>query len=502
MDAGLVLMSSLPQQNVQSSLARDIGLREATALNMIDMIGVGPFITIPLMVHAMGGPQALLGWVLGAFFAMCDGLVWAELGASMPQAGGSYQYLKESYGAQKLGRMMSFLFVWQLIFSAPLSIASGSLGIAQYASYLWPALEKIHWDRPYSAMLPLVGKFEVRVLITNGTFVAMAACGLAVLLLYRRIAVVGRVSKFLWVGVIGTVLWVTFAGLTHFHAAQVFTFPPKAFHLTYGFITGLGSAMLISFYDFWGYYNVCFLGAEVRQPERNIPRAILWSIALVAILYLLMNVSMLGVVSWQEMDQVAASGARSFVASTVLQRTYGAWAGKTAAVLIMWVAFASVFSLLLGYSRVPYAAALDGNYFRRYAKVHPQHQFPYVSLLTLGGVAALFCVFRLIDVITGLVVIRITLQFLMQIIGLLLLRARRPDFPRPFRMYFYPLPALLASIGFLYVLFWRRGSGRDMSYALVIVVTGVVVFLTRSWRRKEWPFSSPPAHQTSGAQVQ
>jgi APA family basic amino acid/polyamine antiporter len=477
-------------------LAREIGLREATALNMIDMIGVGPFITMPLIVHAMGGPQAMLGWILGAFFAMCDGQVWAELGASMPQAGGSYQYLKESYGAKKLGRMMSFLFVWQLIFSAPLSIASGCLGVAQYASYLWPALEKTYLNRPFSAMLPLVGKFEVRILITNGTFVAMAACGLAVLLLYRRIAVVGRLSKFLWVGVIGTMLWVIVAGLTHFDAARAFSFPPNAFHFSTGFMTGLGSAMLIAYYDYWGYYNVCFLGAEVRQPERNIPRAVLWSIALVAVLYLLMNTSMLGVVPWQEMDHAAASGTQSFVAATVLHRASGVWAGKTAAVLIMWVAFASVFSLLLGYSRVPYAAALDGNYFRAFAKVHPKGQFPYVSLLTLGAVAALFCIFRLIDVIIGLVVIRITVQFLMQIIGLLLLRWRQPDFPRPFRMYLYPAPAVLALLGFGYVLFVRKGSLRDLSYALVIVVIGVLIFLARSWRRKEWPFSDRLARDT------
>jgi APA family basic amino acid/polyamine antiporter len=483
-------------------LAREIGLREATALNMIDMIGVGPFITMPLIVHAMGGPQAMLGWILGAFFAMCDGQVWAELGASMPQAGGSYQYLKESYGAKKLGRLMSFLFVWQLIFSAPLSIASGCLGVAQYASYLWPALGKTLFDHPLSAMLPLVGKFEVRVLITNGTFIAMAACGLAVFLLYRRIMVIGRLSKFLWVGVIGTMLWVIFAGLTHFSAAQAFSFPPSAFHLSTGFLTGLGSAMLIAYYDYWGYYNVCFLGAEVRQPERNIPRAVLWSIAIVSVLYLLMNTSMLGVVPWQEMDQAATSGTQSFVASTVLQRTYGAWAGNTVAVLIMWVAFASVFSLLLGYSRVPYAAALDGNYFRTYSKVHPKGQFPYVSLLTLGGVAALFCIFRLIDVITGLVVIRISMQFLMQIVGLLLLRWRRPGFPRPFRMYLYPLPALLALAGFVYVLLVRKGSLRDLSYALVIVVVGLGIFLVRSRLRKEWPFSGKHAHNPMGAAVQ
>ena len=491
-----------PTESAAPHLAREVGLLEATALNMIDMIGVGPFITMPLIVHAMGGPQAMLGWILGAFFAMCDGQVWAELGASMPEAGGSYAYLKQSFGAQKLGRMISFLFVWQLIFSAPLSIASGCLGVAQYASYLWPSLATTHFNHPLSLMLPLVGKFEVRVLITNGTFLAMAVCGLAVLLLYRRINVIGRLSKFLWVGVIGTMLWVIFAGLTHFNAAQAFSFPPDAFHFSTGFMTGLGSAMLIAYYDYWGYYNVCFLGAEIRQPERNIPRAILWSIALVSVLYLVMNTSMLGVVPWQEMDHAAASGAQSFVASTVLQRTTGAWAGKTAAVLIMWVAFASVFSLLLGYSRVPYAAATDGNYFRAYAKLHPKGQFPYVSLLTLGGVAALFCMFRLIDVITGLVVIRITVQFLMQILGLLLLRWRRPDFPRPFRMYLYPLPALLALVGFVYVLFVRKGSLRDLSYALVIVAVGLGIFLVRARLRKEWPFSSQVAHEITGEGVQ
>ncbi len=487
-----------PGASHSPQLAREIGLREAVALNMIDMVGVGPFITMPLIVHAMGGPQAMLGWILGAFFAICDGQVWSELGASMPRAGGPYQYLKECYGPGKLGRLMSFLFVWQLIFSAPLSIASGCLGVSQYAGYLWPSLSHSYLDHAFAAMLPVVGKFEVRVQVTNGTFVAMAVCVLAVVLLYRRISIVGQLSKFLWIGVIGTMLWVIFAGLTHFNVAQVFSFPANAFHLSMPFMLGLGSGMLIAYYDYWGYYNICFLGAEVKAPERNIPRAVLWSIVLVAVLYLLMNISMLGVVPWQEMDKTAASGAPSFVASTLLQRTYGAWAGKTAAVLIMWVAFASVFSLLLGYSRVPYAAATDGNFFRRFASVHPKGRFPNVSLLTLGTVAALFCVFRLVDVITALVVIRISLQFLMQIVGLLLLRSRRPDFPRPFRMYLYPMPAILAAIGFVYVLFARTNSSRDLVYAAAIAVTGVVLFLIRSWRRKEWPFLSLSAHESAG----
>jgi amino acid transporter len=485
-----------------SGLDRGIGLREATALNMIDMIGVGPFVTIPLIVGAMGGPQAMLGWVLGAFFAVCDGLVWSELGAAMPQAGGSYQYLKESYGARTLGRLMSFLFVWQLTFSAPLSIASGCLGVSQYATYLWPGLSHVHLDRLFSPLVPLLGKFQMRVLISNATFVAMGCCALAVFLLYRRIAVIGRLSKLLWVGVIATVLCVIFAGLTHFSAARAFTFPAGAFQPSWGFFTGLGSAMLLSFYDYWGYYNVCFLGAEVRSPERNIPKAVIYSILLVGALYLVMNISILGVLPWQELKQAAGAENRVYVAATLMQRVYGNWAGSAIAVMIIWTAFASVFSLILGYSRVPYAAAVDGNYFRPFARVHPQKRFPQVSLLTLGCLAAAFCVFRLADVVAALVVIRISTQFVLQILGLLWLRLRRPDFPRPFRMWLYPLPAILAAIGFLYVLRMREEWMREVRYALAIVVAGLLIFCIRSWRRKEWPFGARTAHETAGPTVQ
>ncbi len=425
-------MTELPQSPLPG-LARDVGLREATALNMIDMIGVGPFITIPLIIHAMHGPQAMLGWVLGALLAMCDGLVWAELGASMPQAGGSYQYLKESYGAQRLGRMMSFLFVWQLIFSAPLSIASGCLGIARYAEYVWPSLSRVLLDRSISLGVPHLGALDFHVFISTGTFVAMASCLLALVLLYRRISVIGQMARYLSVGVLGAILLVIVAGLTHFNAARAFSFPPGAFHFGSAFVTGLGSAMLLATYDYWGYYNVCFLGGEIKQPERNIPRAILYSIVIVAVLYLVMNVSILGVMPWQELDQVGAHEARYYVASTLLQRTFGNWAGMFGTFLIMWTAFASVFSLMLGYSRVPYAAARDGNYFRVYGKLHPRHGFPHISLLTLAVVTALFCMFPLKDVLASLVVIRIMVQFLMQVFGLLRLRALRPDFPRPIR---------------------------------------------------------------------
>jgi amino acid transporter len=474
--------------DTKPQLVRGIGLGSATALNMIDMIGVGPFITIPLIVTAMGGPQAMLGWVVGAALAVCDGLVWAELGAAMPGSGGSYRYLKEIYGPQKLGRAVSFLFVWQLSFSAPLSIATGAVGLSQYASFFWPGLERVWAARTFSLNLPLLGQLQLTWVAMPATLLAIGVCVFTAFLLYRRITAISWLSKLLWVGVMGTIGWIIFAGLTHFNARQAFDFPPGAFSLSRDFFHGLGGAMLIITYDYWGYYNVCFLGGEIKNPGKNIPRALLLSILAVACLYLLMNVSILGVVPWRELAQSGASNGKLYVVSAFMQRIYGHGAGGVVSALVMWTAFSSVFSLTLGYSRVPYAAALDGNYFRAFARVHPVYQFPYVSLLALAGVAALFCFLRLADLIAALVVIRIIVQFLVQSIGVIVLRIRRPEMARPFRMWLYPVPALVAAGSFVFILISRAGFLREIRYAAVILAVGIAVYCVRAWRRQEWPF--------------
>ena len=453
-------------------LIRGIGLWQATALNMIDMIGVGPFITIPLIIAAMHGPQAMLGWVLGALLVSCDGLVWAELGATFPEAGGPVRYLREMYGP-RFGKLLSFLFVWQLTFSAPLSIASGCIGLAQYAGYLWPALRTVLAAHDFHVAIPAVGTTVVAVTITYGTFLAMSAVALAVFLLYRRITIIGRLASFLWVGVIGSALWIIVSGLLHFNAQQAFTFPPGAWTFDQDFFLGLGAALLIAVYDYWGYYNVCYLGAEIRDPARVIPRAILLSIAGVAAMYLTMNISILGSMPWQDVEK------SSFIASDFMARIWGPRAAAVVTVLMLWTAFASVFSLLLGYSRVPYAAALDGDYFPVFARVHPKHQFPHVSLLVLGGAAIVFCLFRLADVVTALVVIRIMTQFLAQTLGIIVLRTRRPDFPRPFRMWLYPLPALLAFGGYVYTVVMRPKSIESIRLALLVVIVGTILFWVR-----------------------
>jgi APA family basic amino acid/polyamine antiporter len=456
-------------------LVRGIGLGQATALNMIDMIGVGPFITIPLMVAAMHGPQAMLGWIAGAILVVCDGMVWAELGAAMPQAGGPVRYLRAMYGP-RAGRWLSFLFVWQLTFSAPLSMASGCIGFAQYAGYLWPSLREVIASQKIPLGLPLIGTTIVEFTITRGTFLAMGVAVFAILLLYRRITAIGRLAAFLWIGVVGTTLWIIGTGVAHFNAAQAFAFPPDAFTLTPAFFTGLGAALLIAVYDYWGYYNVCYLGAEIRDPARVIPRAIQLSIAGVAAMYLTMNISILGSMPWQEVEK------STFIASEFMARMWGPRAGTVVTLLMLWTAFASVFSLLLGYSRVPYAAALDGDYFKAFAKVHPKHAFPHVSLLTLGGAAIVFCLFRLADVVTALVVIRIMVQFLAQTIGIVVLRTRHPEFPRPFRMWLYPVPALLAFVGYIYTVVMRPKSLESIRLALLVLIVGTVLFWFRQRR--------------------
>lgn len=467
------------------TLERVLGLKEAVALNMIDMVGIGPFVVIPLVIRAMHGPQCLLAWLAGALLAALDGFVWSELGAAMPRAGGSYVFLREAYGPQRWGRLMSFLFIWQTLIQAPLVVASGAIGFAQYAGYLHP-----------------LGPWQAKAV--SGGLVA-----LLVILLYRRIGAIGKISLLLWVGVIGTLLWLIWGGARHFDARLAFTYPPDAWKFSWLFFAGLSSAMHSTIYSYWGYYNICHLGGEIRAPERNIPRGIFLSIAGIAVLYLAMQTSILGVIPWQEAQN------SPFVVSTFVERLYGAQAARVATGMVLWIAFASVFSALLGYSRVPYSAALDGNFFSVFARVHPRKHFPHVSLLLLGSLAFLFSLFfRLSTVIAAIVAMRLLVQFIGQAAGVILLRRRWPPARLPFKMWLYPLPAVLTMLGWA-ALFVGTGyaefPARQMQFAilghtlqydfpgarvhfavlgLLVLVLGTIIFFVRARIVKEWPFDS------------
>jgi amino acid transporter len=403
-------------------LIRGFGLLQATALNMSNMVGVGPFITIPLIIAAMGGPQCMLGWVLGAILAICDGLIWSELAAALPGTGGTYFYLREAFRGTRLGGLLPFLFIWQFIFSGPLEIASGYIGFSQYVGYFW------------RGMTP-----------TTARLVAMGAGVLVTALLYRKITEVGKLTVVLWVGMLVTVVWIVGSGLIHFDSKVVFDFPPDAFKFSTGFAAGLGSAMLIAMYDFMGYYDICYVGGEVRNPEKTIPRAVLISVVVVAAIYALMNLSIIAVVPWREAMQ------SKFIASEFIERLYGSTAASAVTLLVLWTAIASVFALLLGYSRIPYAAAVNGHFFSMFARIHPKGRFPYVSLLVMGGLSMAACLFTLDQVISALLTSRILVQFITQIFALHYLRKHRPDVPRPFRMWLYPLPSAIALVGWVYV---------------------------------------------------
>ncbi len=451
-------------------LRRGLSTSSALGLNVIDMVGIGPFVTLPLIVGAMGGPQAMLGWVLGAVLSFCDGLVWSELGTAYPEAGGSYAYLKHLYGEKKLGRTFSFLYAWQLLLSAPLSIASGCIGFSQYLSFFFPTA-----SRPFASG-SLMG---VPLVLSEQTLIAMAVCVVAMVVLSRSIFAIDRIVRWLGLVVGLTLVIVILVGLTHFDPRRAFDFPPGAFHVDRAFFVGLGAGMLISSYDYWGYYNVCFLGGEVRDPERTIPRAVLGAIAIVAVLYLMMNVSVLGVLPWRELTQGADSHARMFTMAVFMERVYGHTAAAALVILIALAAAASVFALLLGYSRIPFAAARDGNFPAWFGVLHRKHLIPQHSLLLLGGVTLACCVFRLQEVITTLVVIRILFQFLLQGVATLLPKHRRQRRERGFRMPLYPLPVLLALGGFAFILFSRPHFLREMRTAGLVLGVGVAVYLAR-----------------------
>ena len=438
-------------------LRRELGLVQATALAITDMVGIGPYITIPLFLATMGGPQAMLGWLVGAVLAFCDGLVWAELGAALPKAGGSYNYLREAYGPRQMGRWLSFLMVWQVIFSAPLSVASGSIGFANYLHYLAPRLTA--WEiRAIAAAFPL----------------------LLVMLLYRRIGAIGNLSVVLVAGVLLGCLGISISGIPHLSTARLFDFPPAAFHLNMIFWAGLGHATLYALYDYFGYYNVCYLAEEIRDPGRVIPRAILFSILCVAVLYIMMTAAFLSVIPWRE-----AITSR-YIASVYMQILFGSVAGSVMTVLLLWIAFSSVFSLLLGYSRIPYAAATDGNFFAPFARLHPKGNFPHISLITLGLVASLFSLGRLSEVIGSLIATRVLIQYLPQTVGFFLLRLREPDLPRPFRMWFYPVPGIISACGWVYVL--ATAGARSLIFAAAVFAVGTAAYMARARRKKEWPF--------------
>jgi len=435
------------------ALSRKINLLQASAINMIDMVGIGPFVVMPLVVSYFHNGLFLWAWIFGAFTAFVDAMVWSELGAAYPLAGGSYNFLRIGYG-KKWGRLMSFLFVWQTCIQAPLVVASGAIGFAQYLSYI---IEMNWWQQK---------------LVSGGLVIVVF------LLLYRKTEAIGKISVALWVVVILTVVWIIISGLTHAqHSIQLMPSGEASF-FQYAFWAAIGQGSVKTVYSYLGYYNVCHLGGEILRPEKNIPRSMFISIAGIAALYLLMNISVMSVISWQEIKPND-----KHLASIYMERIYGHWGGVIVTVLILWIALASLFAVVLGYSRIPYAAAVDGNFFQLFSKLHPTKDFPYISLIFLCSLGFIFSLlFRLERAIDSILAMRLIIQFIGQCVGLVLLRGRLGTKTLPFRMWVYPVPVILSICIWLFLFI---STGWFALWGSLIAAGGVVVFyVSQNWKSR------------------
>ena len=470
-------MNAEPTSSTETPLRlqRRFGLLQATALNMSNMIGIGPFITIPLLMSALGGggPQAMLGWLIAVLIAIPDGMVWSELGAAMPGSGGTYRYLREGFGPETYGRLMAFLFIWQFIISGPLEIASGYIGFSQYVGYLWPGMTTLQM---------------------KGIAVGLGI--LTIALLYRRIGFIAQLTVSLWIGTLLGAAVVIVTGARHFDPQLAFDFPPDAFHFSWGFLWGLGAAARIGVYDYLGYYDICYIGDEVQNPGRVIPRSIIISVVVVALLYFAINLSIIGVIPWREFVPAETHPNSNFIVSIFMERIYGPKVAAIFTAMVLWAAFGSVFALLLGYSRIPYAAALDGCFFKIFGRLHPQKHFPYVSLLVMGGLSILCSFLSLGMVIDALLTTRILIQFIGQILAVALLRKRAPLAERPYRIWLYPVPSLVALVGWIFI--FATSDWKLILLGLGTLALGAVFFLAWSWRTQRWPFGEARATSMNG----
>jgi amino acid transporter len=450
---------------------RRIGLFQATAINMSQMCGIGPFVTIPLMVGAFGGPQAVIGFVAGALLALADGLVWAELGASMPGSGGSYVYLRQAF-QYRSGRLMPFLFVWTAMLFIPLIMSTGVVGFVQYLGYLAPHMGK-----------------------TSGDLVGLAVIALVIGLLWRGVEHIARITAVMWAVMIVSVLLVIIAAATDFSGHLAFTYPAHAFELTSShFWTGFAGGLTIGIYDYLGYNTTAYMGAEVKNPGRVLPRSIIYSILGIMAIYLLLQIGTLGVIDWHRMTDPNDIASTS-VASAVLEKTWGKGAADTVTVLILITAFASVFTGLLGGSRVPYDAARERVFFRPFGRLHERHRFPVWGLAAMGVISAVgFLIGRHTDLqtlIQLLTTVMVIVQALAQILAVSVLRRRQPGLRRPYRMWLYPVPGIVALIGWIVIYGYadKNSPGRHpIEWSLAWVALGVVAFALWSRYEKVWPF--------------
>jgi len=445
----------------QPTLERQIGPVQATAINMTQMCGIGPFVTIPAMVATIGGPEAMFGWIIGAILALADGLIWAELGAAMPGAGGTYIYLREAF-QYRTGRLMPFLFVWSAVLFIPLIMSTGIIGLIQYLGYLIPGVTS---DSGNTALGKIIGIAIVLVIMVA---------------LFRKIGQIGNLTTMLFVVMLVAVLSTIIAAFTHFSSAQAFAFTPGAFGSHGTFWAGLGAGLIIAIYDYLGYNTTAYLGAEMRDPGRTIPRSIVLSILGIMSLYFLLQIGVLGSIPLDELKDATS------VASTVLEQAWGSGTARVITVLIVVAAIGSVFAGLLGGSRVPYEAARDKVFLPVFGRLHPKLNLPTAGVLTMGAITIIGSLFTLTTIINAAVATLVIIQSLAQVAAIVVLRRRQPNLARPYRQWLYPVPTIIALLGWVYI--YVSASWLSIGLSLGWIAIGVIAFLIYAKAESTWPF--------------
>jgi amino acid transporter len=373
----------------------------------------------------------------------------------MPGSGGTYVYLREAF-QYRTGKLMPFLFIWTVLLTIPLLMSTGIIGMVEYLGFFFPHL----------------GWWEVHL-------ISLAATALVTLLLYRRIESIRVITIALWVIMLLSVIGVSAAGFSDFHPGYAFTYPQGMFGGK--FFVGLGAGLIIGIYDYLGYFTTAYMGDELRDPGRTMPGSIIISVIAMMFVYLILNISVLGVAPWQEIAQSKS------IASLVVEHSWGHTAAAVMTVLIIVTAFASVFAGLLGGSRVPFQAAHEKVFLSVFGKLHARHGFPHVALLTMGVITAIGTFFDLAEVINMLLAATIIVQFIAQIAALVVLRKRQPELHRPYRQWLYPVPCVIALVGWIYV--YVSASTLSLILSGIWIVAGLVVFAIWARVNHSWPFA-------------
>ena len=465
------------------ALVRSLGFTEAVAINITQIVGAGVFATIPLILGVLPGAYALLAWLVAGVLIVADSMIWGELGAAFPEAGGSYNFLLQCYGRSKWGRLMAFLFVWQILISGPLEVGSGLVAAAQFSTAISPEYKAFDELHTVKFECTLTGDKKLGVSFGPSRLFGFGLGVTILILLYRRVTTLGRLSVVFLVGVLAIIAWVLLEGAIRFNPDLAFDTTLKEGERPEHFGLALGAGMGLAIYSYLGYYNICYVGGEVRNPGRTIPRAILVSSLAVVVLFVLVHLAITGVVPWREASQSTDNLTAEF-----MTRVHGPWAATLVTIGLVGSCFASAFSGTLGYSRVPFAAAQNGHFFRWFAAIHPVYQIPHRSLLLVGGLTLVWSFFGLDAIITALIATRILEQFVAQVFAVILLRNLHPNQPRPWRMWLYPLPCIIALCGWGFV--YASTGGLFIAIGALTLASGAVVFFIWAKRRGEWPFTA------------